>query len=385
MYGPSRQLEDGELVDSEMTSDKVITLQPLQQWFQGFSFRLHSNHTSEAAPAFVEPLIDIISHRYGFDWDPNESGGHYLKPNKDSWKANAANILQDSKSLVHDEYMTPIVRFIAALLQHSVATLPPSMLWDLHPDAWHSLRNSFDFYYIFNRYDLEDKIVYTLTPRPHLEDNGDWIIAFNSATTVLQCIRATRSMNDAVRYLLQRGVPFNTFLPRSILEARCPTRRYPTSSVDRHIGLGERRTGYVPGAADYEAYEISRDEFLRCPRARAALLKGGIVWRLVMEFLEPGLVLAGPSDDALTHGQSFRPTAGGPEYSDDDLTSDELDLICGVYQVRTGNLHLLGCFFLVLITNFYRLWRSGVTPLVVAQTCNVGEKPVQRRLLDSLC
>jgi hypothetical protein len=130
-------------------------------------------------------------------------------------------------------------------------------------------------------------------------------------------------------------VSFNTFLPRPILEAQVPT-SHLTLSNNHHIGLSEWHKGYEPGAADYEAYESVWDAFLRSLHARAALLKGGIIWHLAMEFFKPGLVLASPSDDALTHGQSFHPAADAPKYCDDELMSDELDLVCGVYQVQTG-------------------------------------------------
>jgi hypothetical protein len=342
MYGSAPQMEDGEL--AQPTSEQVIAMQPPQQWLQGFTPVLSISHSSESAPSFSESLISIISNRYGFDWDPANVGGHILAPEETIWKKNGANILQDAASEVLIEYKGPIVSFIKSLLEIDLANL--RLNWDLSRYAWCPLHESLDHYFALNRYDFEGKIVYTLTRQPHVQDSIDWVLTVHSATTALQCIRATNSISNAARYLLKRGVSFNTFLPRSTLEAQVPTR--PCLTLPHHIGLGERHEGYEPGAADYEAYESVRDAFLRSPRARAALLKGGIVWRLAMEFLEPGLVLAGPSDDALAHGQSFHPTADAPKYCDDELTSDELDLVCGVYQVQTGIFifNILGCCLL---------------------------------------
>jgi hypothetical protein len=100
------------------------------------------------------------------------------------------------------------------------------------------------------------------------------------------------------------------------------------------VSLGVRTMGYEPDAADYAAYEAARDDFLRSSHARAAILKGGIVWRLAMEFISPGSILTGPSDAALSRGQAFR--FSDNVFIDNCLNEDELDLICGVYRVYTG-------------------------------------------------
>lgn len=336
MYGSRPPMEDGELAEPTLAaSARVLAIQPPEQWLQGFSTEFSISHSSESAP-LPDILTVTMLRRYGFDWDPADVGGHILAPNDVVWKKYGTNVLQDTASYVNIEYKGPIASFIKSLLENDLRSLP-RLHWDLSPLSFFPLRDAFNRHFVFNQYDLDGKITYTLTPKPLVQDNIDWVLTVCSATTVLQCIRCTSSMSDAARLLLKRGVTFNTFLPRATLEAQVPTR--PCLTLLHHIGLGERREGYAPGAADYEAYESARDAFLRSPRARAALLKGGIVWRLAMEFIEPGLVLAGPSDDALARGQSLRPTAGGPEYFDDELTSNELDLICGVYQVRTGILN----------------------------------------------
>jgi hypothetical protein len=59
-----------------------------------------------------------------------------------------------------------------------------------------------------------------------------------------------------------------------------------------------------------------------------------------MEFLDPGVVLAGPSEDALVYGLSVC-LPSGQGYHDDELTDKKLDLICGVYHVYTSELSLL--------------------------------------------
>ncbi|KAI0713029.1 hypothetical protein C8T65DRAFT_574267 [Cerioporus squamosus] len=86
---------------------------------------------------------------------------------------------------------------------------------------------------------------------------------------------------------------------------------------------------------DYLAYEDRVRGLLRGPKARAALLAGGIVWRLALELLG-GLFLddaaKGPSPDVYRYNEQFRPDVGD-DFLDDKLSSDELDIVCGTYRV----------------------------------------------------
>ena len=76
------------------------------------------------------------------------------------------------------------------------------------------------------------------------------------------------------------------------------------------------------------------------PYHRAALLQGGIIWRLALDTLEFPTdaeinVTQGPSEDALTRGTTIV-LDDGLELSDDTLTEEEIELICGVYKWSTG-------------------------------------------------
>jgi hypothetical protein len=85
---------------------------------------------------------------------------------------------------------------------------------------------------------------------------------------------------------------------------------------------------------DYTYYEDTRANFLFLPRGRAALLQGGIVWRLAIEVLgdrAEDVVINGPSDDVLKFGSQM--CYGENEYWDDGLDDAEMDLICGVYKL----------------------------------------------------
>ncbi|KAI1783062.1 hypothetical protein LXA43DRAFT_904339 [Ganoderma leucocontextum] len=137
---------------------------------------------------------------------------------------------------------------------------------------------------------------------------------------------------DAVDFLVDRGIPF-----RTIFE---PERRHvPTLLPPVQTVLGWRLPSFEPTAWDYREYECRVHALLSQPKGRAALLRGGIVWRLAVEVLGGNwreLAKMGPSSDVYSYGQPFVPHRGDPYY-DDALSSDELDVVCGVYKVYTQN------------------------------------------------
>ncbi|KJA25932.1 hypothetical protein HYPSUDRAFT_96502, partial [Hypholoma sublateritium FD-334 SS-4] len=93
-------------------------------------------------------------------------------------------------------------------------------------------------------------------------------------------------------------------------------------------GLGMRPAAFQPTVADYNEYLRRREDLLRGPRGRAALMHGGIVSRIARDVLDVDAVLAGPSHDSIPVGQHGRFLL-----YDDRLTQDDLDVICGVYYI----------------------------------------------------
>lgn len=163
----------------------------------------------------------------------------------------------------------------------------------------------------------------------HTDRNATWILLVADASTALECARHyfDTSIFDVARYLLLRGSPFATAIKAG------------SSFVSQHSSLkdalGRRDAVYTPNAADYAEYETKRDAFLGQARGRAAQLKGGIIWRLSKHAVGHDKVLVGPSDEVADNARVF--SVGSDTYVDDDLSEDEMDLICGVYKVVTGS------------------------------------------------
>ena len=104
--------------------------------------------------------------------------------------------------------------------------------------------------------------------------------------------------------------------------------------------LGWRPQNHRPTVSEYNFYEnLRRAFFMDRGRARAAFLKGGIIWRLAVEG-SGGLlrerVLEGPSEEALVCGTMLASVNGGDSLWDDELSESNMDLICGVYKYATG-------------------------------------------------
>ncbi|KAF8572808.1 hypothetical protein K439DRAFT_1306992, partial [Ramaria rubella] len=98
--------------------------------------------------------------------------------------------------------------------------------------------------------------------------------------------------------------------------------------------LGFQPPKYRPNLADYAVYTATCSDFLMQPHAHAALLQGGIIWCLAIDALGYIPTVGGPSDEVYQYGHCFK--SDNSNLWDDNLTTVEMDLICGVYYVYTG-------------------------------------------------
>ena len=76
---------------------------------------------------------------------------------------------------------------------------------------------------------------------------------------------------------------------------------------------------------------------LSSPRGCAALLQGGIVGHLAREHLAIELACLGPPSTVTVHCIGFNIINKiGKKYWDDELTDDEIDVICRLHCCYTG-------------------------------------------------
>ena len=170
------------------------------------------------------------------------------------------------------------------------------------------------------------------------ESEDLWWSVFVDDTTVLELWRreGVRNVRDVCSLLLHRGSHFRIAYKPSRRDAQGFVLQSP-----KPVFLGWRSPDFRPDGWDFKAYETRAIDVLSAPRGRAALLHGGIIWRIAVELLgQGGLsdVLRGPSADIWRHGREVHED-GGKSWYEDALTTYELDVISGVYKVYTGETH----------------------------------------------
>ncbi|TFK61816.1 hypothetical protein BDN72DRAFT_777823, partial [Pluteus cervinus] len=105
--------------------------------------------------------------------------------------------------------------------------------------------------------------------------------------------------------------------------------------------LGFRPKDYQPSTVDYTVYEEKRNMVINSPTGRAALKRGGILWRLAMEYFhntEDAIQALLSKPDLLMSSNGVR---YDNTYQDDWLSEEEEQLICGVYKVYNDDSKLI--------------------------------------------
>jgi hypothetical protein len=270
-------------------------------------------------------LDDMLYDRYGFS--PDAAPGQNAMDEKEYNMARL--ILGHPQDNLPRAQRAQFLEFCSRLVEE---TPPNATLWDHAKYNAAYIHQAASRVRIQVRPCLNGQRLYIIVTEDH-GNRDKWVLGTWEAATALQCLRIGKESSIAVATnLLTCGTPFLTLKPLSPRTVALPRPSFT---------LGWRREGYKPDVKDYAAYVHLRDSFLREPHARAALLKGGIVWRLAVDSLSSADALAGPSQHVLDYGTCVHTEDG--DLWDDDLSEDELNLICGVYKVFTGQYHF---FFL---------------------------------------
>jgi hypothetical protein len=194
---------------------------------------------------------------------------------------------------------------------------------------------------------------------PSIRDSGNRIIVLNSAASALFSARLYQDTSagpvtyqQVVNDLLTNGIPFNTCISHLRLEIPAPTpdsvqnqkkhkpNVYP---VNDHAWRPWHPLGWTATLHDFDLYEQRRDSFLSLRHIRrAALMHGGIVWRLALGDTDWfNTVSAGSMKYATRPECCFRIPGfeESQELVDDGLSQKELNDIVGAYviQVKPGD------------------------------------------------
>ncbi|KAI0643574.1 hypothetical protein C8Q79DRAFT_914497 [Trametes meyenii] len=102
--------------------------------------------------------------------------------------------------------------------------------------------------------------------------------------------------------------------------------------------LGWRLQTFRATEWDYCIYEARAYEILTSPRGRAAILEGGLIWRLALEIFGNQVhrrAVEGPSEGVSKYAHKV--AVGRETYFDDALTPEEIDIICGTYKIAESS------------------------------------------------
>ena len=207
-------------------------------------------------------------------------------------------------------------------------------------------------YLTFTELHSENKVAdptYCILPL-NSSQRGHWDLFVDDPLTALQIIRSGwgPSLPEVAHELIIRGIPFNTFLCDPKISQTSEDRSFWQNHF-RSPSLGH--TIELQSIECYNTYVETRNQYVRKnAHLRAALCAGGIVWRLMIDVLEPDVVLDGPCSYFEWSGQCQ--LIGNHQLWDDALSAEELDLICGVYSITMdGKFCVLFAVIIVLISS----------------------------------
>ena len=112
-----------------------------------------------------------------------------------------------------------------------------------------------------------------------------------------------------------------------------------------------RQINHTFTAADFDVAMQACQSVLTSPQGRAALLRGRIVRCIAKEFLSTDGVLEGPSVEVTAHRVCYITLSGkdNSRFCEDQLTANEIAIICGTYSLYSGKFYLFISIFYIIL------------------------------------
>ncbi|KAJ7182816.1 hypothetical protein C8R43DRAFT_1116436 [Mycena crocata] len=282
-----------------------------------------NNHPSYLGFEFIDTPADTLYYRYGFKQVTNLTTSCEV----DMTLATVAALLGDRQwpSSVDSDSVKQICVFFESLLKAQHPEDIPEELYELRQEGIAALRPS----PIQLRWEvIEGTTYYFLSSKTSAADGTEASIVLRSAAIAIEILRRDWTTTEQIaQNLMSRSIQFQTQVPP-------PSAPNLNSSQLAHRGLGYRPQTFQANAEEYSRYEAARNSLFKSGRGRAALMMGGVIARLARDVVSPQ---SGSTKDVFAHGKCIwdgRPSP--PSSMDDTLTEEELDIICGFYEVDTG-------------------------------------------------
>ena len=335
---PDDDLDDEELYDDDSVLTDTISLSGgavKTSTFYDTELRMFYEDEEQLAyrPTF-EAFSNISRFRYGLIPEVVEVADIAYDKYDDMNIRRFFGLVREDMDEDTLKMVRPASGFVDQFLQNPQNPWAPGLIWDLEVSCDHYLLTALSTSSILlYNHDIDDTRHIQVRYADELQDVW-WTLFVDETTAIELCRRqGITGLQDAVFFLIRRGVRI------TLAWQPDPRDRMGVQLCDAPpVYLGWRRSGFRPDGWDYKEYERQARELLSQPRGRAAILRGGIVWRLAVELLgERGLREAGlgPSADVWRYGRKI-PVRRGDMWYADSLSSYELDVICGVYKVYTS-------------------------------------------------
>ena len=289
-------------------------------------------------------IFETLHYRYGFVFGESryiegEDASTSDETNLDSeiqkqWRL-LTKIIASNAAVMPDitEPVSLAVKFIMAFTGKGCVPNPEThATWDLNMQSPCPIRDvtAKSSLRITRECGGRDAIFYTIGSKDIVKTRcGEkWTLVVQDPITVLEIVRRNLgpNMESVVNFLVHSGIPFNTVIASNTYP------HPPRLRLSPPIGLGMRLRNFSPDPEEYRLYEKARDDFLCGSFGRAALLKGGVIWRLAKEVVPISEVFNGPTQLAKDFGQLVL-TTDGDDMIDDDFSEEQLDLISGLYRI----------------------------------------------------
>ncbi|KAJ7090553.1 hypothetical protein C8R44DRAFT_751057 [Mycena epipterygia] len=172
---------------------------------------------------------------------------------------------------------------------------------------------------------------------------GNEALLIPRATDLVELLRQRwgPEIKDVVQHFLARGLPFwHAYVSAEIMpacETPAPSTQRPKGfKADTSSGLGFRPDQYKFDVYDYNAYIAQRNlRLLHTPRGRIALQYGGVMARLARSEVSDD-DFRGFNEDIYDVGDCLWDESSPHAYWHEKLSGHEIDLLCGVYHIGTG-------------------------------------------------
>ncbi|KAJ6590759.1 hypothetical protein B0H10DRAFT_2233565 [Mycena sp. CBHHK59/15] len=172
---------------------------------------------------------------------------------------------------------------------------------------------------------------------------GSEVLLIPRATDLVEALRQQwgPDIKDVVGHFLTQGIPFwLAYISVEIMPVSEPTPlglRHKGFKADTSSGLGFRPYQHKFDEHDYKGYTTQRDlQLLHTPHARIALQYGGVIAWLARSQVSDDDFFRGFDDEIYDVGDCLWDERSRHAYWYDRLSDHEIDLLCSVYQVGTG-------------------------------------------------